>query len=381
MQDGGQNFVPLLKLNQQGDSVWLKQFIYTNVNAMWGIKVLQNGDGGYTLLSNAVDSTNYQWKTMLTRTDANGNELWTKNYINDQGTSPCSFLITPDDGCIIATYTNPSINDNDLYLIRTDAQGDTLWTKTIPHPSGYSYLLHRSNCINQTSDGKYLITGSKVNISNIQDSRVLVIKTDTLGNHLGTYEIENAPLGIGGSSVFETTDGNYFIVGGLITDTTSTDAVVIKCDTAANVIWSKTFGGASPDGITYAFLTSDGGIAGCGMETSWGDGGGVYLIKTDSLGNAQSFINGIFPQMAGNTSSITIYPNPLTTSAVVSVRTLQRSGGAFTVYTATGLAVQTYEVTTASFTVHREMLPPGLYLGVHTPSDGSRSSHIKFIVH
>ena len=88
-----------------------------------------------------------------------------------------SGLQPSDGGCIIAGTTNSfGAGNDDVYLIRTNAHGDTLWTRTYGganHDDGYWGQ--------QTSDGGYIITGyTRSTGTGVAD--VYLIKTDSLGN-------------------------------------------------------------------------------------------------------------------------------------------------------------------------------------------------------
>src|ERR1041385_1541888 len=62
---------------------------------------------------------------------------------------------TTDGGFIIAGSTvNFGAGWHDVYLIKTDANGDTLWTKTY----GGSYDDY-ANSVQQTTDGGYIVAG------------------------------------------------------------------------------------------------------------------------------------------------------------------------------------------------------------------------------
>jgi hypothetical protein len=78
---------------------------------------------------------------------------------------------TSDGGYIIA-----GMSFGDVYLIKTNASGDTLWTRTYGGANadwGYS--------VQQTSDGGYIIAGS-TNSFRVGRSDVYLIKTDSNGN-------------------------------------------------------------------------------------------------------------------------------------------------------------------------------------------------------
>lgn len=68
-------------------------------------------------------------KICLIKTDLNGNLLWTRLYGGSVGQYGYSVATTIDGGYIVAGSTNSfGEGSYDVYLIRTDATGDTLWT-------------------------------------------------------------------------------------------------------------------------------------------------------------------------------------------------------------------------------------------------------------
>ncbi|MEP7169531.1 MAG: T9SS type A sorting domain-containing protein, partial [Bacteroidota bacterium] len=114
----------------------------------------------------------------LVKTDANGDLLWSRTYGGTDPDVAYSVQQTTDGGYIIAGQTgfaNGPVGE-DVYLIKTDANGDTLWSKTfggIDNDIGLS--------VQQTTDGGYIIAGITWSFGAVYED-IYLIKTDSLGN-------------------------------------------------------------------------------------------------------------------------------------------------------------------------------------------------------
>ena len=84
-----------------------------------------------------------------------GDTLWTRIYGGDERDYGSSIQQTTDGGYIIVGRTvSFSAGGFDVWLLKTDANGDTLWT----HAYGWSGQ-DGGNSVQQTTDGGYIITG------------------------------------------------------------------------------------------------------------------------------------------------------------------------------------------------------------------------------
>ena len=146
----------------------------------------------------------------------------------------CNDLLVRDTYQILRglkTTNNPFGTPNgEVYLIKTDSNGDSIWTKKfggIRDDIGY--------CVQQTTDGGYIICGGKQVLENNGTfSDVYLLKTDALGNEQWskTFGSDYADVG---RFVQQTSDGGYIITGNFWGDIDQNEIYLIKTDGNGNV--------------------------------------------------------------------------------------------------------------------------------------------------
>ena len=280
----GNDDVYLIKTDQSGNELWAKTFGGTERDM--GYSVQQTTDGGY-IVTGLTTSFGNGNELYLIKTDGSGNEQWFKTYGGTYVDIGQSVQQTTDGGYIITGVTNSFGNGSEeVLLIKTDGNGDSLWTKTF---GGTDWEEDWGNSVQQTNDGGYIITGwthPDPTPGSLDDSEVLLIKTDGSGNEEWTKTFGGAD-GESGSSVQQTADGGYIIAGSTSSfGNGDEDVYLIKTDGSGNEQWFKTFGGVGGESGSSVQQTNDGGYIIAGSTTSFGNGGSdIYLIKTDENGN------------------------------------------------------------------------------------------------
>jgi hypothetical protein len=161
----------LIKLSLQGDSIWMKYFDEFRSNAT---SLKQTEDGGFIICGYTLGENNTK-DCFLLKTDEEGNVQWTKTYDGTDQDYAQDIEITPDKGYILCGTTfSYGHGNSDVYLIRTNDNGDTLWTRAYG-----SALDEEGRGIDCTYDGGFIITGYKY----VNDTlyNVFLIKTDEEG--------------------------------------------------------------------------------------------------------------------------------------------------------------------------------------------------------
>jgi hypothetical protein len=264
----GSKDVYLIKTDSLGDTIWTRT--YGGTDADDGSSVAQTTDGGYIIAGHTESYGAGSADVYLIKTDSFGDTLWTRTYGGTYADFGSSVAQTTDGGYIIAGHTESyGAGSADVYLIKTDSFGDSLWTRTYGD-TGADY----GNSVFQTSDGNYVIVGSGGN------SGVYLIKTDTLGDTIWTKTYH------GGGYCFsaaQTYDRGYIITGA-IGGAWYPDALLIKTDSLGDSLWAKTYGGYYGHFGYSVAQTSDKGYIMAGYVYSPGL---IYveIIKTDSIGN------------------------------------------------------------------------------------------------
>lgn len=244
----------------------------------YGYSVQQSSDGGYIVVGSTKAPGFSDYDVFLIKTDANGKTLWSKTYSGFGSNIGYSVLQTSDGGYIIAgqDYINTTF-DSDVYLIKTDEKGDTLWTKH--HGRGQG--IEAGISMQETSDGGYIIVGTTDYVFPTP-GEVLLIKTNMDGDTLWTRIFD---FGDYGACVQQSDDGGYIITGASSTNygTQKMDVFLIKTDESGNMLWSRTYGGEKSEEGKSVIQTSDGGYVVTG--TVFNGTECTFFMKTDAVGD------------------------------------------------------------------------------------------------
>ncbi|TKK65545.1 T9SS type A sorting domain-containing protein [Ilyomonas limi] len=388
--NGGDYWV--VKVDKHGNIQWNKTIGGSEDDDAQAI--LQTGDGGYLVAGISMSGISGNktgkninggpllWNTYdiwLVKLDKDGNIQWDKTiggtadegmiyhiYTPQQGSNRRKLACrqAPDGGFVIATSSNSNKSANktensyggspDYWVLKTDAQGNVLWDKTIGG-SGEDYV----SALDIADDGSILVGGyswSDPSGNKTQDHRnsdYWIVKLSGTGTLLW-----DKTIGSGSDDILQeiqhTSDGGFILAGnstsGRAYDKSEprlgeNDYWIVKLNSNGAIEWNRTFGGTGND-VPYAVLEDQdepnvyyiGGysaspVSGNKTADAYGDPDYwviklMYHTATSESTNDITTSNKLSGNETANNTSFRIYPNPVTT-----VLHIQNSGKATYVLT------------------------------------------------
>jgi hypothetical protein len=278
---GGED-VLLVRTDSSGDTIWTKAIGGKDKDNGWAVR--KNADGGYIIVGFTASFGAGGMDIYLIRTDEAGDTLWTKTFGGEGDEFGWDIRRTADDGFIIAAQTSSfGEGEIDAYLIKTDSDGDEKWSKSYGGEK-----IDRIFSVRQTPDGGYVAGGITYSFGE-GDRDAYLLKSDASGemewykNFGGTvYDVGHSVALTDGDGYLITDYGESFATYG------KRDVYLIKTDAGGQMQWMKTFGGSENDRAMKGQQTKDGGYIAVGFTQISGESGwdwDVFLIKTDMVGD------------------------------------------------------------------------------------------------
>jgi parallel beta-helix repeat protein len=289
----------LVKTDSMGNEKWSKTYGGTDYDSASSVR--QTSDGGYIIAGSTGSFGAGAWDAWLVKTDASGNMLWNKTYGGADYDGASSAVQTSDGGYAFAGYTYSfSGGSYDLWLVKTNATGHKEWDKTYGGPYG-----DEAKSLQRTKDNGYVIV-AYTQSSEASPGDLWLIKTDANGEIVWnkTYGGDRADMGC---SIEQTSDGGYVVAGYTDSFGNETKAWLIKVapEQPVGTVYIRADGSIDPltapivtvDNITYT-LTENFNSNGSGIIVEKDniviDGAGYTIQGTEKgIGIQLSYRNNV----------------------------------------------------------------------------------------
>lgn len=265
----------IIKTSPTGEIEWEKY--YGLVGSDDGYSIIQ-ADGGYVITGESPSFNGQEWNfdLVIMKTDVNGDSIWTKSYGGEDEERGSRIRPAADGGFIAAGYTQSfGQGAKDWYVVRTDGNGDSLWTRTF----GNNYHDVAMDCKELPDASGFVAVGSI---------------------HYGQW-----------------------------------DTCVLRLSTAGDSLWALRIGGEEYEIACAVEPTDDGGYIVCGYSDSYGEDADIHIIKLspDPVDVEESKA---LPQPVSNSRN---FPNPFNAATRINYRLNEYSRVKLEVYDITGRTI------------------------------------------
>jgi hypothetical protein len=143
----------VMKTDKDGTTRWSRTYSL-GTRYDYGHSIRPAADHGYIVVGECIDSDDADlW---LVKTDSMGDTLWTRRYGGSDYDCGYSVVETPDHGYLaVGTTYSFGAGNADIWLLKTDSFGDTLWSATLGDTAA-----DNAYCIEKTPDANYIIAGT-----------------------------------------------------------------------------------------------------------------------------------------------------------------------------------------------------------------------------
>ncbi len=179
--------IAMIKMSSNGEQVWANRYDLGSFSA--GYRLIEQRDGsliisGYTRqIAGDIDA-------LILKTDSNGNPLWTKVYLTERDQWPLSLVEASQGGFLTAGLSRRGETGHDLFASRISPTGNLIWSKTYEGSKSLEALN-----IMEGYHGDFLILGRLGSLNeNKQTATAMLIDIEgkivamtVLGNYTALY--------------------------------------------------------------------------------------------------------------------------------------------------------------------------------------------------
>jgi len=329
----GNNDAIIVKFDSNGTVVWKTRFGGSGADMFSSVTTTL--DGGFVAVGYSVAASfgNGDWggvtgrggtDAIIVKFDSNGTVVW-KNLFGGSAADQFNSVTTTSDGGFVAVGYSVAASfgngdwvgvtgweNNNAIIVKFDSAGNVVWKNRFGGNGAHDYF-HSVT----TSDSGFVAvgysnaasfgTGDWAGVTGRGNNDAIIVKFDSSGevvwkNRFGGSVADRF------NSVTSTSDGGFVAVGYSasasfgngdwvgVTGRGGNDAIIVKFDSAGNVVWKTRFGGSGADQFNSVTSTSDGGFMAVGDSGGFGNGDWVgvtgrggndaIIVKFDSAGNA-----------------------------------------------------------------------------------------------
>ena len=262
----------IMKIDTTGNIIWQKT--YGGDGDEEGHAIIECKDGGYAIAGMTSSNADVDPNWYIMKVDHNGNQLWDQQF--GSGSPDCALSIaqTYDDGFVVTGYLGTNDGGRKLMsIVKFSADGTDEWSQWYyinDWCAGTSIVATRDSMI---------VAAGYTKAYTITDFDALLVKTDMNGDTLWTRTFGDEDWQEA-TGLIEAYD-NTFVLSGFTSSNRKDHSsfLMMKFDSRGNLIWNQAFKRKSQDYAKSIVETRDNGILLAGTTFSFGKGWDMAVLK------------------------------------------------------------------------------------------------------
>lgn len=207
---------------------------------------------------------------------------WERPYGGLANETGYDIVACPDGGFVSAGF-HQEINgaNKDILVLRVDADGDTLWTRSIGEEGSDDEAM----ALVALPDGSWAVCGYTRSYNAVGKDAFLAF-LDASGRVKGQYQYGDSDYDQFNDLVYDEASDRIILSGYTLTPTAGYAAYLVAVDLSGNQLWSGSYGGEGHEIGNAIVKSPDGNFVSAGLVFSGTSEQDIYILKTDIAGNA-----------------------------------------------------------------------------------------------
>ena len=233
----------ILRTDADGNLLW--NTVFSGLNLGYKTDITSTSDGGFAITGHHQPPSFDDTPTLiLAKVDANGNTLWQREFFIDYPSVADSIeynigkqVIETPDGGLLAVGETSGIPRSDIFMVKTDANGNELWRQTY----GVDTLTYEVAKLMPLPTGGYAIAGTVINFDPAifpAPTDLFLLQVDEQGNELD-FDMYPIAQGNKASGAVRAADGSFYLTSSRAFFNSSQQSSIFKLDAAGNLLWEK----------------------------------------------------------------------------------------------------------------------------------------------
>jgi hypothetical protein len=260
----------VVRFDIDGDVLWDQRFGGLGDQKLYSIIKVSDG---FVMVGDYNEMGTDPTDIYLVKINNAGEIIWTRNYGN-VGLDKASKIKTTSDGnfVLVGRTENPANGDADMFILKTDSNGDSIWMQTFDNQSEIDEAFD----VIEISNG-FVLLGNTANVG----ADIFLVQTDENGN-----EVRRSTFNQSGSFKFDSkasilrNGDNYIIAGSYFEN--GIRAFIAEFDNLLDFSKIRFYGNGIEQGFTSMIPTSDGNFLAVGFQLKVpSDPSQVFMVQVD----------------------------------------------------------------------------------------------------